>query len=221
MFEIKAAGTRYVRCRSKAGDAPYGPRMMGPPPKQYAIQSNRMSPAGVPMFYGAEEEATSLAETAAERGRFAVATFEINRDIVLLDLRKVPDIPSIFALDLSEKRAWAQFMRGFLEDFRKPIARDGREHVEYVPTQALTEYFRTVATFEGKAIDGILYASAKRANATAAVLFADTNAVSNPEQDSGSDACDAWESGPTWLEMVTYWEVEYDPVSGEITPTRD
>ena len=29
---------------------------LGPPPAEKAKQSNRMSPAGVPMFYGCEEE---------------------------------------------------------------------------------------------------------------------------------------------------------------------
>lgn len=217
LFDIQATGARYLRCHSKdASGAAYGPRRMGPPPAEYATQSNRMSPAGVPMFYGAVEEATALAETATGRGRFAVATFETKRDLILLDLRDVPAIPSIFAFPASERRAWAKFMRDFLEDFRKPIARNGGEHVEYVPTQVVTEYFRTVAKCDGRSIDGILYASARKEGATAVVLFADTHAVTDPELDSESAESEGLEFGPPWLDMIGYREVTYDPKTGEV-----
>ena len=218
--EIEAAGAHYIRCRSKDGTAEaYAPRQMGPPPAHCATQSNRMSPAGVPMFYGALEEATALAETASSRDRFAVATFETRRDLILLDLRKVPAMPSIFAAPSSERRAWAKFMRDFLEDFRKPIARNGGEHVEYVPTQVVTEYFRTVAKCDGRSIDGILYASARREGATAVVLFADTHAVADPQMDSESVAFEALEFGATWLDMIDYREVTYDPETGKVIVT--
>jgi len=106
LFAFKATGARYIRCRSKdAFSEAYGPRQMGPPPAHCATQSNRMSPAGVPMFYGALEESTALAETASSRDRFAVAMFETKRDLILLDLSKVPAIPSIFALPSSKRRA--------------------------------------------------------------------------------------------------------------------
>ena len=39
----------------------------------------------------------------------------------------------------------------------KPIARGGREHVDYVPTQIATEYFRRVYTDgEGNPLHGII-----------------------------------------------------------------
>jgi len=176
-----------------------------------------MSPAGIPMFYGALEEATALAETASRRDSFAVATFEAKRELILLDLRNVPPVPGLFALPSPEKRAWAKFMRDFLEDFRRPIARKGGEHIEYVPTQAVTEYFRTVAEYEGKTIDGILYASARKEGAAAVVLFADNHAVTDPQLDAESAASEVVEFGAPWLEMIGYCEVIYDPETGEAT----
>ena len=35
-------------------------------------------------------------------------------------------------------RAALSFLRGFVEDLAKPIKKDGREHIEYVPTQIVT-----------------------------------------------------------------------------------
>lgn len=216
LFDLKAAGARYFRCRPKGASAEaYEPRQMGPPPADCAIQSNRMSPAGVPMFYGALEEATALAETATRRETFAVATFGTKRDLVLLDLRNVPPVPGLFAFPSQERRTWAKFMRDFLEDFRKPITRNGGEHIEYVPTQVVTEYFRAVAEYEGKAIDGILYASARKAGADAVVLFADNHAVTDLQLDAESVELEALESGAPWLEMIGYREVIYDPGASE------
>ena len=37
---------------------------------------------------------------------------------------------------------WLLFMNKFLHDFSSPIERDDRIHIEYVPTQVITEYLR-------------------------------------------------------------------------------
>jgi len=110
-------------------------------------------------------------------------------------------------------------MRDFLEDFRKPIARNGGEHIEYVPTQVVTEYVRTVAKCGGKAIDGILYASARKEGETAVVLFADTHAVADPQMESKHDDAEALEFSVTWLDMTDYREVMYNPETDEVTVT--
>lgn len=51
---------------------------------------------------------------------------------------------------------------------------DGREHIEYVPTQIITEYFRyKFATKKIEKIDGIIYPSSKDRRMNACVLFMD------------------------------------------------
>ena len=69
---------------------------LGPPPKEHAIRSNRMSPAGMPMFYACDCPETALRETADKSGRFAVGKFRTRRHAIILDLTKVPPVPSLF-----------------------------------------------------------------------------------------------------------------------------
>ena len=50
------------------------------------------------------------------------------------------------------------FLHGFVADIRKPVVLDGREHIEYVPTQIVTEYLRFLAPAN---VDGLLFQSAQ------------------------------------------------------------
>ena len=63
---------------------------------------------------------------------------------------------SIFAVS-REERGGLLFLREFVKSITLPVVHDGREHIEYVPTQVLTEYFRQqVTTLDGSALDGIV-----------------------------------------------------------------
>ena len=42
------------------------------------------------------------------------------------------------------------FLHHVAEDISCPIARDDRVHIEYVPTQVVTEYLLTVTTVDGR-----------------------------------------------------------------------
>lgn len=132
------------------------------PPTEKATQPNRMSPAGVPMFYGADDLRTAMKETLdASRmaGKKATgACFETLIPLSLLDLAEIPPIPSFFDDEHVEMRYSLIFLTRFARDLAEPIERDGREHIEYVPTQAFTEYVRwEMKTSEGEPIDGIRY----------------------------------------------------------------
>jgi hypothetical protein len=149
---------------------------LGTPKAEYAKQSNRMSPAGVPMFYGALDKDTAIAETVdlTTHGKkiASLGVFRAERELAVLNLSELPSIPSIFDTASHEAIHSLRFLHDFAKDFSKPIARDGREHIEYVPTQIVTEYFRRVFTLsDGRRIDGIVYKSAKQGAGKAIVLF--------------------------------------------------
>jgi len=57
--------TSFYRCRqhNRADKSVNSAEGMTSPPELYAIQPNRMSPAGISMFYGAFEEETTIKET--------------------------------------------------------------------------------------------------------------------------------------------------------------
>jgi hypothetical protein len=60
----------------------------------------------------------------------------------------------------------------FVKSISAPVVHDGGEHVEYGPTQVLTEYFRNqVSTPEGSRLDGIVYPSARRHGGKSLVAF--------------------------------------------------
>ncbi|WP_165741461.1 RES domain-containing protein, partial [Pseudoalteromonas sp. Z1A6] len=62
----------------------------------------------------------------------------------------------------------------FIKDFTKPIERADRVHIDYVPTQIVTEYFRHILSKkESMKVDGVIYPSSKNKRHKAVVIFAD------------------------------------------------
>jgi hypothetical protein len=61
-------------------------------------QSNRMSPAGIPAFYGATRMEVAVAEVRASRGRtpWSVGRFKTTTPCSVLDLSELPEPPTIF-----------------------------------------------------------------------------------------------------------------------------
>jgi hypothetical protein len=149
---------------------------LGPPPREFASNS-RMSPAGITMFYGSDDVATAVAEIGAHSSqRHAIlGQFETTRDLTLLNLADLTPVLSLYIeAGRTPEHYDLVFLHRFAADLGKPIALDGREHIEYVPTQVVTEYLRFVSK---NAIDGILYRSAQN-KGVCCVLFCDaTNCV--------------------------------------------
>jgi hypothetical protein len=133
---------------------------LGSPPGERA-SNNRMSPAGISFFYGSEDIDTVVAEIGAHSvNRYAVVgAFETLRDLNVLDLTALPELPSVFQESISRQEyGERKFLRAFARDLGKPVSIDGREHIEYVPTQVVTEYLRFIPPF---AADGILFRSSQ------------------------------------------------------------
>jgi len=170
---------------------------LGPPPVEIAIQTNRMSPPGIVMMYVSEDQNTALAETDDGPGSYAVGRFQTNREIQILDLVDLPDVPSFFAEipDTAEynPRTAISFLHGVAEDISRPIARDDRVHIEYVPTQVVTEYFRNVTLEDESRLDGIRFRSSRVQNGVSLVLFADrSNVVGARDGDDFVPQSDEW-----------------------------
>jgi RES domain-containing protein len=105
-----------------------------------------MSAAGIGVFYGALDMATAKAETMANfepgDGRVLTgATWTNTRPLRVLDLSRLPEIPSFYA-QVRYERDHLLFLSQFVESITQPVQHDGREHTEYVPSQIVTEYFR-------------------------------------------------------------------------------
>ncbi len=155
-----------------------GAKALGPAPAEKA-SPNRMSPEGVPMFYGSATPETAIREIAAHGTlEFArIGAFRNRRALTVLDLTKLPVLPSLF--DKSQRRTHgvARFFKQFTENVTEPVRPDGRAHLHYVPTQVVTEFFRWVPKTK---IDGIKLPSAQDQSETF-VLFLTADHVSDFE----------------------------------------
>ena len=121
------------------------------------------------MFYGAMDAETTIAEIAEQGKGVTVGLFRTAKPLVVVDFTKKLVLPSIFDIPRRGKRDVLRFVQGFVRDLQRPITKDGREHVDYVPTQIVTEYFRR--TFPDCNVDGLLYPSVKNDGGVCCVLF--------------------------------------------------
>ena len=202
---VKTIGSDSDLIRIRIGADAFGTAAdIGSPPEELAIQSNRMSPAGVSMFYGAFDIATAIAETldpAQHAGQtISIGTFRALRELRVVDLAGLPAIPSVFDLERQHLIHPLRFLHAFVVDLAKPIARDGREHFEYVPTQIVTEYFRRVFRGPGNVNpDGLIYRSARHPGGNAIVLFCRNSQCVDP----GAQR-DSWEEPLVCLHAVAH-----------------
>lgn len=171
------AGTSIYRARvHKHGENFVHASELGTPIVELSRYSNRMSPAGIPMFYGALDEQTAIAETFdSQKGTnvcITIGRFSTARDFPVVDLTKVPDVPGLFDRSKRDVRAPIRFLQHFIKDFSAPVTKDGREHIDYVPTQVVTEYIKHFYKHPVHgAPKGIFYNSARENGDVSCALF--------------------------------------------------
>jgi len=150
---------------------------LGPPPAKVATQSNRMNPPGIPMFYAAESQPLACAE--GRQSLLSIGRFATERPLRLLDLATLPAIPGFFSRATRRELQDLKFLHAFADLIAEPIVGDDRTHIDYIPTQVLTEFLRDFHFSEGP-IDGVRYRSATGTPGANVVLFA-----------GQADVCDA------------------------------
>lgn len=114
------------------------------PRKLSATTHNRMSPPGIPLFYGAGDESTARAEVLDDLNNdsrlFKIGTFSNARPLRILDLTKIPKVNSIFDEKHGPALPLIRWLECFVAEITKPIS-NNESPLEYVPTQVLTEFF--------------------------------------------------------------------------------
>lgn len=176
------AGSLVYRARQqKAGERLRTPYDFAPPPVDKAVRSNRMSPAGVVMFYGSDDPKTAQLEIDDNpKLGIAVGTFRSMREATVLDLTKLPRRLGFFERqpDSSEINRYAlAFLHSFVKSVAAKVEPGSREHIDYVPTQVVTEWFRTVFRLGKSSLDGIVYPSTQNPGGRSLVLFANRHDV--------------------------------------------
>src|SRR5581483_11054932 len=90
-------------------------KLLGTPPQEYAIVTNRMSPSGIPLFYGALNHDTAITETVKDETTkyCVVAKFKNIRNLRVLNLCSLPQMPSLFDKKNRYVRDVIRFLRKF------------------------------------------------------------------------------------------------------------
>lgn len=135
--------------------------------------NNRMSPAGISMFYCSPHKDICIKEVVNFSDKlkpyYTTAYFNSKDNLKLVDLTKLPQIPSAF----DEKNNWQIetlfFLRDFINDIAKPID-ENDAIIDYVPTQIVTEYIRYNPKLS---VDGLIYPSSTDNSKENYVLFMD------------------------------------------------
>lgn len=134
--------------------------MLGAAPPNKA-EAGRLSPSGIGLFYAADDLETAVAEIALHSAydQAVIGAFRTTRAYKVLDFtRPLTELPSIFATDAESRRRWtfARFKKHFTDMIAAPVVLDGREAVDYIPTQVVAEWLRFVPETR---IDGIAWPS--------------------------------------------------------------
>jgi hypothetical protein len=166
LVELPAGSTLYrgrmtdsaAALREKVDKEPSGE--LGSAPAHLA-DAGRLSAKGIGLFYAADALDTAVAEIALHSNydEAVVGAFKTTRPFQVLDFsRELTNLPSIFATDAESRRRWtfARFKSHFTAKISAPVVLDGRQLVDYSPTQVVAEWLRFVPT---RRIDGIAWPS--------------------------------------------------------------
>ena len=148
---------------------------MGVPPIGIA-SGGRMNPAGISYFYLAREKKTAKKEVLFKETSYYLGTFKNISPLKLINFSDLPSAPSPFEENSYDIRHAVRFLHCLKEDIIKPVSKDGREHIDYIPTQIISEYFRyRFKDKDGNHVDGFIYPSVKNDGGTNIVIFDSDN----------------------------------------------
>ena len=147
------------------------------PPKEKA-RAGRMNPVGVPVFYGAFDRDTCIAELRPSvGGRVLTGAFQLLRDARVLDFGVLENIfdsqpMSCFDPGYRTNMERRQFLRTLHSKISSPVTPDQEQ--EYLLTQVIAEYLSTQVE---PPIDGVMFASVQHQDGINIVLFSRVLAI--------------------------------------------
>lgn len=135
--------------------------------------NNRMSPAGISMFYCSPHIDVAINEVVnfsnTDKPYYTTAFFVPKKNLKLVDFTKLPKKPSAFDSKNNGQIETLFFLKDFVKDISKPID-ENDAIIDYVPTQIVTEYIRFNPNLK---VDGLIYPSSKDNEKENYVLFMD------------------------------------------------
>lgn len=205
LTKLVRSGTRYYRVRERGYGADWevSPATMGAPPPEVAA-AGRMNPPGISYLYLAHDKGTSIAEVVRRPPiDLVIAEFKTTEDFLVLDLSDMPDMPSLFDSDNRRTREGLLFLNQFVQEISQPVRKDGQEHIDYVPSQVICEYFAMAYHLEKgvERVRGIIYPSAVREGGKNLVLFPTQRSLDRDFSNVAYEAASEMEIN-TWVELI-------------------
>ena len=181
------AGNRVWRAHPHSAPIKHTASRLGTVPKNLAFRANRMSPAGIPMFYGATDSDTAIDEVAlsSEGTHVTWCQFELTEDLRVVDLTQLPAVPSMFDPKLGRLRREIWFLHSFVGQLTARVETNHQD-IDYVPTQIVTEYLLHILD-EGERLNGLIYQSSVAQGACVALDIRNDHCV-DPETAAESDS---------------------------------
>lgn len=149
MLKNLHVGDVFYRARHYDGSWPINStsELLAPPAR--LARAGRMNPAGISYLYLAEKPQTALVEVRPKPDcETVIAEFELTRALTLLDLADL-SCPTTEENGITEENLRARndvmsFLQELVKAISSPVEQDGREHIDYVPSQIVCEYFAQV-----------------------------------------------------------------------------
>lgn len=170
------AGTEFYRVRVNNEQALYSVFSdVGAPPKGSA-SAGRMNAIGISYFYIAYDQLTAEKEVIDTSMKWTIAKFKTFKEITVVDFVELPIMPSCFSEDNYDAIQNLSFLDSLVIDLTLPSLKDGKEKLEYIPTQIISEYFRyRYKTKDNAHISGLRYPSVKNKSGINIAIFDSDN----------------------------------------------
>lgn len=140
-----------VLFRARISEVPLLANKMGSPPAMIA-SGGRANPVGIPYLYLAENLDTCIAEVRPSNASVIyVSEFHAFKELTFLDLTSPRCDSSVLKFEeqqLESVLCFLDLLERFSLELSMPVLPD-KSHIEYIPTQYLCEFVKSVANFDG------------------------------------------------------------------------
>ncbi|WP_051333335.1 RES family NAD+ phosphorylase [Aliagarivorans marinus] len=137
--------------RARISDQPLTRESMGAPPKSVA-SAGRANPVGIPYLYLAEDKDTCFREVRPSNGATVYLSEVVaGEDLKLVDLTNPKQKLPLLKFDEDEIELTLKclnLLEKFSDELSEPVLPE-KSHLEYIPTQFVCEFLRTIQSYDG------------------------------------------------------------------------
>jgi hypothetical protein len=155
--KIYKSGTIFYRARISGKDG-LSKLEMGAPPHKFAT-AGRVNPEGISYLYLGSDKTTTLNEIRAGLHDYvSIASFKLKKEISVVDLTRIDTITAFSDLDFTQHAINKAHLKRINSEIAKPLRRQD-SHLDYLPTQYICDYIKTIRSNGDPDYSGIEFKS--------------------------------------------------------------